>query len=70
MPVTTNSAITFYLSMLCKVLASTSPGDNNMFKVNSRNTKTKCEIWSKLTIVNFEHISHLVLGFLLLTLSR
>ena len=47
-----------------------------MFKVNNRNTKTRSEICSKLTtktperrhwrrpgvfIVNFEHISHLVL---------
>ena len=53
-------------------------------KVNNRNTKTKCEICSKLTIktpeqrqwrpsgvfvVNFEHISHFVLLFLLLTLN-
>ena len=51
------------------------PADNNMFKVNKRNTRTRCEICSKLTIkipeqrqcrgsgifiVNFEHISHLV----------
>ena len=58
---------------------------NYMFKVNNRNTRTRCEICSKLTIktserrhwrrsgvfiVNFEHISHLVLKFLLLTLSR
>ena len=57
-----------------------------MFKVNNRNTKTRCEICSKLTIktpephqwrrsgvftiVKFEHISHLVLVLLLLTLSR
>ena len=56
-----------------------------MFKVNTRNTRTRCEIGSKLTIkiperhhwrrsgvfvVNFEHISHLALVFLLLTLSR
>ena len=55
-----------------------------MFKVNNRNTRTRCEIFSKLTIktpeqcqwhrpgffVNFEHISHLVLLFLLLTLCR
>ena len=55
-----------------------------MFKVNNKNTITRCEIRSKLTIkipelrdwhrsgifiVNFEHISHLVLLFLLLTLS-
>ena len=79
-----------------------------MFKVNNRNTRTRCEICPKLTIktperrlliplktsenpenqrfsdvfrgikkrrsgvfiVNFGHISHLVLVFLLLTLSR
>ena len=54
-----------------------------MFKFNDRNTRTKCEICSKLTIktperwqwrrsgffiVSFEHISHLALKFLLLTL--
>ena len=53
-------------------------------KVNNRNTRTKCKICSKLTIktpeqrhwrrsgdfvVNFEHISHLVLVFLLLTFN-
>ena len=58
---------------------------NYMFKINNRNIRTKCEICSKLTIktpkrrhwhhsrvfiVNFEHISHLVLVLLLLTLSR
>ena len=47
------------------------PAGNCMFKVNNRNTRTRCEIWSKLTIkipkrhqwrrsgifiVNFEHI--------------
>ena len=51
-----------------------------MFKVNNRNTGTRCEICLKLAIkipersgtfiVNFEHISYLVLVFLLLTLSR
>ena len=56
-----------------------------MFKVNNRNTRTRCEIWSQLTIktpeqcqcrrsgafnVNLEHISHHVLAFLLLTLSK
>ena len=52
-----------------------------MFKGNNRNTRTRGEIFSKLTmkiperhssvfIVNFEHISHLVLVFLLLILSR
>ena len=61
------------------------PAGNYMFKVNNKNTRTRCEICSKLTIkmperrqwrrfgvfiVNFEHISQLVLVFLLLTLSR
>ena len=57
---------------------SIDPAGNYMFKVNNRNTRTSCEICSKLTIkftnkvniVNFELISHLVLVFLLLTLSR
>ena len=55
-----------------------------LLKVNNRNTRTKCEICSKLTIktperrqwsrsgvviINFEHIPHLVLMFLLLTLN-
>ena len=61
------------------------PVVNYMFKVNDRNTITSCEICSKLIIktperhhwrhfgvfiVNFEHISHLYLVYLLLTLSR
>ena len=52
-----------------------------MFKVKNSNTRARCEICSKLTIktpkrrqwrrygvfiVNFEHISHLVLLFLFL----
>ena len=56
-----------------------------MFKVDNRNARARCEICSELTIkisgrrqwrrsgvftVNFEHISHLVLVFLLLTLNR
>ena len=44
-----------------------------LFKVNNRNTRTKYEICSKLTIKtsvhHFEHISHFVLVFLLLTLN-
>ena len=54
------------------------PAGNYMFKVNNRNTRARYEICSKLTIktperrsgvfiVNFEHISHLVPVFLLLT---
>ena len=56
-----------------------------MFNFKNRNTRARCEIWSKLTrktperrhwgragafIVNFEHILQLVLVFLFLTLSR
>ena len=56
-----------------------------LFKVNNRNTRARCETCLKLTIktpkrrqwgpsgvfiVNFEHISLLVLVFLLLTLNR
>ena len=55
-----------------------------LFKGNHRNTRTRCEICSKLTIktaewrhsrhsgvfiVNFQHISHFNLVFLLLTLN-
>ena len=58
------------------------PTGNYLFKVNNGNTRTMCEIWSELTIktpelrqwrrfvvffVNFEHISHIVLVFSLLT---
>ena len=55
-----------------------------LVKVNNRNTRTRCEIYSNLTIktpdrrycrrpgvfiINFEHVSHLVLVFVLLTLN-
>ena len=46
-----------------------------LLKVNNRDTRTRCEMCSKLTIktpehiVNLEHISHLFLLFLLLTLN-
>ena len=61
------------------------PASNYTFKVSNRNTRTTCEICSKLTIktlrrrhwrnsgvfiVNFEHVSHLVLVFLLSPVSR
>ena len=61
------------------------PAGIYMFKVNNWNTRTRCEISSQLTvmtpegsiwrrsgvfIVNVEHITYLVLGFLLSTLSR
>ena len=46
-----------------------------LFKVNNGNTRTICEICSKLTVssklkVNFEQISHIVLIFPFLTLSK
>ena len=61
------------------------PTDIYLFKVNNKNTKTMCEICSKLTMkktercykrrsnvffVNYEHISHIVLVLLLLTLKK
>ena len=60
--------------LACNIIKN--PAGNYMFKVNNRNTRTRCKICSKLTIktpvfiVNVEHISHLVVVFLLLTLSR
>ena len=60
------------------------PAGIYLLEVNNRNTRTRCEICSKLTIkipeqrqcrrsgifiVNFEHISHLILVFLLLTFN-
>ena len=59
----------FYIKTALKNLEFTgNPADNYMLKVNNGNTKT----WrrSGVFIVNFEHISHLVLVFVLLTLSR
>ena len=41
-----------------------------MFKINNKDTRTTLCCRSDVFIVNFEHISHLVLVFLLLTLSR
>ena len=60
------------------------PTGNYLLNVNNRNSRTRCEVCSKLTIktserlqcrrfvifiVYFEHISDLVLVFLLLTLN-
>ena len=65
-------------------IESTNPAGIYLLKVDNRNTRARCEICSKLTIktperrhwrrsdvfiVNFEHISHLVLVFLLLSLN-
>ena len=61
------------------------PANIYMFKFNNRNTRKRCEICSKVTIkipewcqcyrsgvfiVNFEHISHLFLVFLLWSLNK
>ena len=74
----------FYHYSFCCIISVTSFGIY-LLKVNNRDTRTRCEICFKLTIktpepsqwrrcnviiVNFEHISHLVLVSLLLTLSR
>ena len=55
------------------------PASIYLLKVNNRNTRTRRELCSKLTIrhwhrpgifiVNFEHTSHLALVLLLLTLN-
>ena len=65
-------------------LAGPVPVNIYLFKVYNRTTRTRCEICSELTIktpekrhwcrssvfnINFEHLSHLVLVFLLLTLN-
>ena len=76
--------------MIINICIKIFPGNIDLLKsshrieTNNRNTRTTCEIYSKLTIntlernhwrrsgvfiVNFEHILHLVLGFLLLTLN-
>ena len=72
-----NQSLKFYIAFLISA-------GIYLLIVNKRNTRTRCEICSKLTIkiperrhlcrfgifiVNFEHISHFVLEFLLLTLN-
>ena len=69
----------------CNCSSDSNPTDNYMSKVDNWNTRTRCEICSKLTIkipdrrqwrrsgifiVNFERILHLDRVFLLLTLSK
>ena len=68
------------IAPVSKILTLNIPTGINLFKVRNKNTRTRCEIYSKLTIktpgrrhwrrfcvftVNFEHISHLILVFLL-----
>ena len=50
------------------------PANICLLKFNNKNTGERCEICSKLTIktpkdVKFEHVSHLLLVFLLLALN-
>ena len=54
------------IKMMCS-----SPVDIYLFRVNNRNTRTRCEIWrrSGVFFANFEHISDLVAVSLLLTLN-
>ena len=66
-----------------KSFYNSNPAGIYLLKINNRNARTRCELYSKLTIktpeqrqwrrssvfiVNFEHISHVALVFLLLTL--
>ena len=71
-----------FTSLPTEIIRKPNPAITYLFKVNNRNTRTRCDIYSKLTIktperhqsrcfdvfiVNFKHISQLVLVFLLLT---
>ena len=58
------------LTFTCSKLTVETPENMwNIFKVNSKNTRTVTPR-SVVLIVSFEHISHLLLVFLLLTLSK
>ena len=74
----------YMIAILVMTRYSDWPAGTYMLKVNNRNNRTRYEICSKLTIkiserrqwrccgvfiINFEHISHLVSVFLLLTLN-
>ena len=75
----------YLLTRLGRQKLSNYPANIYLFKGKNTNTKKRCEICSKLTIktpercqwriscifiVNFEHIGHLSLVFLLLTLNK
>ena len=81
--ISATTATNIAISLLALVF-TTHPAGISLLKVNNGNTRKISEICSKLTIntpeqrqwhhssvfiVNFEHISHLVLLFLLLTLD-
>ena len=70
--------------MTVRVILRAHQAGIHLLKVSNRNNRTRCEVCSKLTIetperhlwlrsgvfiVNFKHISHLALVFMLLTLS-
>ena len=74
----------WWVGKLNSVVIRPNPAGINMVRVNNKNTNTMCEICSKLTlkkperrqwrrsgvfIVNFEHILHLVIVLLLLSLN-
>ena len=76
--------LTVFSQQLFPKMSPIIPACIYMLKVNNRNTRTRCEICSKLTIkiperphwrrsgifiISFEHISNLVLMFLLLLLT-
>ena len=80
----TNSLEVFLEFKVLLIRARDFPVGIHLLKVNNRNGRARCEICSKLTIktperlhwrrfcvfiVNFEHISHIVLVLLLLTLN-
>ena len=69
---------------MCRIYIKSLPAGIYLLKINNRNTRIRGEICSKLTIktpewrqwryygvfiVNFEHISHFALFFMLLTLN-
>ena len=69
------------MECFAKIANGPNPAGIYLLKIDNRSTRTRCEICSKLTIktpkrrgsgvfsVNFEHISHFVLVFLLLSLN-
>ena len=80
-----NFYISTFTSNIFHLLVISYPSKNCLLKVNNKNTRKWCEILSMLTIktpnrrqwcrpsvliVNFEHILHLSLAFLLLTLNK
>ena len=80
-----NFYISTFTSNIFHLFVISYPAKNCLLKVNNKNTRKWCEILSMLTIktpnrrqwcrpsvliVNFEHILHLSLAFLLLTLNK